>query len=180
MTGGQDRAATIRKLALRGIMRSTRIQELVGSTTTPRLRTGALRHTPALSRVPRSLRAGGLVPNPLLYNVAGERVRLDDVLRGRTAVLTARRPEPHLLEACRAQGILPVRVTDASVEPAAQNEAEWVTVQLADRASGLQILTANRRLTVVVRPDRVIAAVTTRSRLPHVPWTIPNPTTRRA
>jgi 3-(3-hydroxy-phenyl)propionate hydroxylase len=175
MTGGQDRAATIRRLALRGIMRSTRIRELVGATATPRLRTGALRHTPALSRVPRSLRAGGLIPNPLLDIDGGQRVRLDDVLQGRTAVLTARRPEPHLLDACRAQGIIPVRVTDVSADPALV-ETEWLTVRLADRPSGLQILTGNPTLTVVVRPDRVIAAVTTRSRLPQLPWTIPNPT----
>lgn len=174
MTGGQDRAAAIRRLALRGIMRSTHIQRVVDATATPRLR---VRHPPVLSRVPRSLRAGGLIPNPLLYIAGGQRVRLDDVLRGRTAVLTARRPEPRLLEACRAQRILPVRVTDASAD-SAPAETDWVTVHLADRAGALRLLTGNPTLTVVVRPDRVIAAVTTRSRPTRLPWTIPNPTTR--
>jgi 3-(3-hydroxy-phenyl)propionate hydroxylase len=37
----------------------------------------------------------------------------------------------------------------------------------------LQALTGDPSLTVLVRPDRVIAAVSTRSQLPPVPWTLP-------
>jgi 3-(3-hydroxy-phenyl)propionate hydroxylase len=175
MTGGQDRAAAIRKLALGGIMRSARVQELVGSTATPRLRAGAIRRTP--SRVPRSLRAGGLIPNPLLRLADGRSVRLDEVLRGQTAVLTARCPEPRLLDACRAQDITPVRVTeDRCADPDPPADTGWLTVHLAGRTSGLWALIDDPTLTVVVRPDRVIACVATRSRLPHLPWTVPPPT----
>jgi hypothetical protein len=37
----------------------------------------------------------------------------------------------------------------------------------------IRALTANPALTVILRPDRVIAAAGTRDRLPHLPWYIP-------
>jgi 3-(3-hydroxy-phenyl)propionate hydroxylase len=177
MTGGQDRAATVRKLALGGIMRSPRVQELVGSTATPRLRAGALQRTPALSRLPRRLRPGALLPNPTVYVTGGRQVHLDDVLCGRTALLTGRYPEPHLLDACHAQGILPVRITsDAPTGPATAADTSWLTVHPTDPVGGLQALTEDPTLSILVRPDRVIAAVATRSRTPRLPWTAPTTT----
>ena len=47
MTGGQDRAAAVRRIALAAAVRNDRISEFMGSTATPRLKAGALQHTPA-------------------------------------------------------------------------------------------------------------------------------------
>ena len=69
MTGGQDRAAAVRRIALAAAVRSDRISEFMGSTATPRLKTGALQHTPRRllpSGIPPALRVGGLIPNPLV------------------------------------------------------------------------------------------------------------------
>jgi 3-(3-hydroxy-phenyl)propionate hydroxylase len=172
MTGGQDVAAAVRRLLLAGAVRSARIRDAVAATATPRLRGGALRHTSARSRPPRSLRVGALIPNPLLCLPNGKQVRLDDVLDGAPATMTARRPEPDLVALCQKQGITLVRVTDdASAEPV---DAGWVDTRLAPgRTTGLKALTDDPSLTVLVRPDRVIAAVTTRSQPPRLPWTIP-------
>jgi hypothetical protein len=48
-------------------------------------------------------------------------------------------------------------------------------VRLADDAApaDLRALAADPALTVLVRPDRVVAAVGIRSRLPRQPWNIP-------
>jgi 3-(3-hydroxy-phenyl)propionate hydroxylase len=175
MTGGQDRAATVRKLVLGGIMRSPRVQELVGSTATPQLRTGALHRAPALSGVPRRLRPGGLIPNPIC-TTGGSHAMLDDVLCGQTAWLTGRRPLPHLLTACRAQGILPVQIIDVSAGAAGPVDPGWLTVHLTGSVGALHALIEDPTLGVLVRPDRVIAAVTTRSGIPRLPWTAPTTT----
>ncbi len=177
MTGGQDRAASVRKLALGAIMRSPRVQQLVGSTTTPRLRTGALHRTPPLSRVPKGLRPGRLMPNPVCTTTAGAQARLDDVLCGQTALLTGRYPEAHLVDACRAHGILPIRlVGEVSGGGSDPVDGGWVTIQLTGPGGGLRVLIDDPTLTVLVRPDRVIAAVTTRSRMPRPPWAAPTTT----
>ena len=68
----------------------------MGSTATPRLKAGALQRPPRrliLSGIPSALRIGGLIPNPLVSAGDGPPVRLDAILAGRTAVLTARRPD---------------------------------------------------------------------------------------
>ena len=56
-----------------------------------------------------------------------------------------------------------------------QADAGRIDVRLADGAppAGMRALTANPALTVIVRPDRVIGAAGTRSRLPRLPWHIP-------
>jgi 3-(3-hydroxy-phenyl)propionate hydroxylase len=171
MTGGQDRAAAVRRLVLSAAVRRARVRELVASTATPRLRTGALDRNPRLPRPPRTLRVGGLIPNPQLFLANGKQVRLDDILDAAPAVLTARRPEPGLLAACRRHGITPVRLTGhAQAEPDTPAD-EAVDARLTPgRTTGLQALLDNPSLTVLVRPDRVIAAVTTRPELPRLPW----------
>src|SRR5205814_6225959 len=118
MTGGQDAAAVVRRLMLAGAVRSDRIREGVASTATPPLRTGALRHPGRLSRQPRSLRVGGLIPNPVVCLANGKQVRLDDLLDATPAMLTARRPDSDLLAFCRRYGIVPVRVTAEPADPA--------------------------------------------------------------
>jgi 3-(3-hydroxy-phenyl)propionate hydroxylase len=197
MTGGQDRAAAIRRIALAAAVRSDRVCAAIASTATPPLKTGALQQRPRLprSRTPATLRPGGLIANPLVTPGAGvpagdgtsagqdTPVRLDAVLRGRTAVLTARRPEPGLVDLCRRHGLLLVKISATATAagsvplaaPGQQTADGWAEVSLDDGGGTacFQALTARPELAIIVRPDRVIAAVATGSRLPHLPWRIP-------
>ena len=183
MTGGQDRAAAVRRIALAAAVRSDRICQFMGSTATPRLKAGALQPSPRRllpSGIPLALRAGGLIPNPLVTAGDAQPVRLDTILAGRTAVLTARRPDAALADFCRQHGLVLVRISSTSgtgtpAGPDAQQDAGWIDVRLAGDAppAGLRALTADPALTLLVRPDRVVAAVGTRSRRPRLPWYIP-------
>jgi 3-(3-hydroxy-phenyl)propionate hydroxylase len=180
MTGGQDRAAAFRRAALAIAVRSARIREAFVSTATPRLKTGALHQTPRLPRNHKlaSLRTGGLIPNPLVHAGADEPVRLDAVLGGRTAVLTARQPGAELVDLCRRRHLLLITVTAPEPPNSAQAAGsgdgaarDWIDVCLcADGGASLRALTNDPGLTIVVRSDRAIASVATRSRLPHLPW----------
>ena len=114
MTGGQDRAAAVRRIALAAAVRSERICQAMGSTATPRLKAGALQRAPRRllpSGIPAALRPGGLIPNPLVSAGDGPPVRLDTILAGRTAVLTARRPDAELADFCRRHGLVLVRIS---------------------------------------------------------------------
>jgi 3-(3-hydroxy-phenyl)propionate hydroxylase len=182
MTGGQDRAAAVRRIALAAAVRSDRICQAMGSTATPRLKAGALQPSPRRllpSGIPPALRVGGLIPNPLVSAGDGTPVRLDAILAGRTAVLTARRPDAGLAGFCRRHGLVLARIsapgTGTPPGPGAQQDAGWIDVRLAgDTApAGLRALAADPALTVLVRPDRVVAAVGIRSRRPRLPWHIP-------
>ena len=183
MTGGQDRAAAVRRIALAAAVRSDRICQAMGSTATPRLKAGALQPSPRRllpSGIPPVLRVGGLIPNPLVSVGDGTPVRLDAILAGRPAVLTARRPDAGLAGFCRRHGLVLARISSTSgtgMPPGsgARQDAGWIDVRLAGDAppAGLRALAADPALTVLVRPDRVVAAVGTRSRLPRLPWYIP-------
>ena len=184
MTGGQDRAAAIRQIALAAAVRSERACQAMGSTATPRLKTGALQHAPRRllpSRIPAALRVGGLIPNPLVSTGDSTPVRLDAILAGRTAVLTTRQPDAELVDFCRHLSLVLVRVSSTAPgtgtpgRPGAGPDARWIDVYLASdrRPAGLQVLAGNPALTVIVRPDRVVAAVDPRNRLPRLPWPIP-------
>jgi hypothetical protein len=154
----------------------------MGSTATPRLKAGALQPSPRRllpSRIPPALRAGGLIPNPLVSAGDGPPVRLDAILAGRPAVLTARRPDAGLAGFCRRHGLVLARIsapgTGTPPGPGAQPDAGWIDVPLAGDTppAGLRALVADPALTVLVRPDRVVAAAGTGSRLPRLPWSIP-------
>jgi 3-(3-hydroxy-phenyl)propionate hydroxylase len=83
MTGGQDRAAAVRRITLAAAVRSERVCQAMGSTATPRLKTGALQPVPRRllpSGIPAAQRPGGLIPNPLVSAGDGPPVRLDAVL----------------------------------------------------------------------------------------------------
>ena len=98
-------------------------------------------------------------------------------------MLTARRPDPALTDFCRRHGLVLVRISSTSgtgtpAGPGAGEDADWIDVHLAGDAPpagmrALAVLVSNPALTVVVRPDRVIAAVEPRHRLPHLPWYVP-------
>ena len=182
MTGGQDRAAAVRRIALAAAVRSERVRHAMGSTATPRLRGGAVARVPRhrRARMPAVLRPGSLIPNPLVSADGGPPVRLDTILAGRTAVLTARQPDAELADHCRRQGLVLVRISGTGTPPpaGADPDAGWIDVRLAGdgRPAVPQALTAlrtNPALTVIVRPDRVIAAVAPRYRIPRLPWPIP-------
>jgi 3-(3-hydroxy-phenyl)propionate hydroxylase len=182
MTGGQDRAAAVRRIALAAAVRSERVRHAMGSTATPRLKAGALQRVPRrrTARVPAVLRPGGLIPNPLVSAFDGPPVRLDTILAGRTAVLTARQPDAELADHCRRHSLVLVRISGTGTPPraGADPDAGWIDIRLAGdgRPAVSQALTALRSdpaLTIIVRPDRVVAAVTPRHRIPHLPWPIP-------
>jgi 3-(3-hydroxy-phenyl)propionate hydroxylase len=182
MTGGQDRAAAVRRIALAAAVRSERVRRAMGSTATPQLKTGALQRAPRRRKVrmPAALRPGGLIPNPLVSADGGPPVRLDAILAGRTAVLTARRPDPGLADFCRRHGLVLVRISSGGTQAGADADpvAGWIDVHLADAGQPgsrrpLAILGSDPALTVIVRPDRVVAAVEPRGRLPRLPWTVP-------
>ena len=182
MTGGQDRAAAVRRIALAAAVRSDRICQAMGSTATPRLKAGALQPSPQRflpSGIPPALRVGSLIPNPLVSAGDGAPVRLDAILAGRPAVLTARRPDAGLANFCRRHGLVLTRIsapgTGTPPGSGAQQDADWIDVRLADDATSASLrgLAADPELTVLVRPDRVVAAVGTRTRLPRLPWYIP-------
>src|SRR5271166_5048075 len=132
------------------------------------------------SGIPPALRVGGLIPNPLVTAGDAQPVRLDTILAGRPAVLTARRPDAALADFCRQHGLILVRISSTSgtgtpAGPGAGEDADWIDVRLAGDAlpAGMRALTADPALTVIVRPDRVVAAVEPRSRLPRLPWYVP-------
>ena len=182
MTGGQDHAAAVRRIALAAAVRSDRICQAMGSTATPRLKAGALQRVPRRRtvRMPTALRPGSLIPNPLASAGDGPAIRLDTILAGRTAVLTARQPDAELAAHCRRHGLVLVRISGTGTQPraSADPDAGWIDLRLTGdgRPAVPQALTAlrsNPALTVIVRPDRVIATVTPRHRMPYPPWPIP-------
>ena len=180
MTGGQDRAAAVRRIALAAAVRSEHVRQAMASTATPRLKAGALQPVQRFQPdIPATLRPGGLIPNPLVSVGADPPARLDTILAGRTAVLTARRPGPGLVEFCRHHGLVLVQIsapgTRAPGGPRTQENAGWTEARLADDAptAGMRALTANPALTILVRPDRVVAAAEPRRRLPRLPWYVP-------
>ena len=183
MTGGQDRAAVLRRIALAAAVRSVRVCDAIASTQTPQLKAGALRRSPR--RILRRGHApaawiGALIPNPQVFTGDGMVVRLDAVLRGRTAVLTGGIPAPELVDLCHRDNLLLVRVSGppapgAPQQPCAPAGDDWVAVRLAGNAwpGLLADLIGSTAATLLVRPDRVIAAAGDRVRLPCLPWTMP-------
>ena len=131
--------------------------------------------------IPVALRPGGLVPNPLVQASGGPPARLDAILAGRTAVLTARRPGPALADFCRRHGLVLVRIssTPGTRTPGGagtREDAGWIDIRLADAPPGDADPDSSRVQPGADRhrpPDRVIAAVGTRCRLPRLPWYIP-------
>ncbi len=184
MTGGQDKAAAVRRVALAAAVRIAPVREGIASTATPPLKTGALRHRTGRPGT-RRIRAGSLIPNPLVCVESLRPVRLDAVPAGQAAILTAREPDQALTGFCGRYGLALLRLRAGSVpddnpvplrEPAAEDarKPRWTDVYLHphDLAGPLRALIADPGLSVLLRPDRVIAAVAAGGRLPEVPWPI--------
>ncbi len=182
MTGGQDRAAAVRRVALAAAVRSEHVRQAMASTATPRLKAGAVQPAARLltAGIPAALRPGGLIANPLVSADDGPPARLDAVLAGRAAVLTARRPDLALMSFCRRHGLVLVRVSGPASpqappgyqDPARSGpveEGRWTDIRLAGDGppGGLRALIRDPALSVVVRPDRVIATAGTRARPPR-------------
>ena len=103
MTSSPDHAAAVRRIALAAAVRSDRICQAMGSTATPRLKTGALQHAPRRPfgpGVPAPLPPAAYFPTRWCPQATLRPARLDAILAGRPAVLTARRPT-------RPGGVLP-------------------------------------------------------------------------
>jgi hypothetical protein len=115
----------------------------------------------------------------------GAQLRLDMVLRGRTAVLTAGQPSAGLVDLCHRHRLLLVQVGAAPAAdipghaggPDHQADDGWVEVTVtSDRGTAaLQALMARPGVSVLVRPDRVVADVTAASRLPACPPALDRP-----
>jgi 3-(3-hydroxy-phenyl)propionate hydroxylase len=184
MTGGQDRAAAVRRVAIAAAVRVAPVRDALAATATPRLKSGALR--PGSGRVPvrpgSRVRPGSLIPNPLIRLPGAAPVRLDAILAGRTTLLTARQPEGALTHLCDRYGIQLLRVRAGTApdeharpcSPAAGQSGRWTEVRLAgsEPTGPMRALVADPALAILVRPDRVIAAAVAGRRLPAVPWPI--------
>ncbi len=192
MTGGQDRAAALRRVALAAAVRIAPVRDALAATATPRLKTGALLR-PGTGQVPvrrgSRVRPGRLIPNSLVGVSRAAPVRLDAILAGRTTMLTARQPEKALADMCDRYGIQLLRVRPETephepgrlCSPAARQPDRWIEVRLTggEPSGPMRALVAQPALAILVRPDRVIAAAATRRRLPVVPWPIrPHPGAR--
>jgi 3-(3-hydroxy-phenyl)propionate hydroxylase len=161
MTGGQDRAATLRRVLLRVVCRVPGVTGLILDSTSPRLVAGPLvRRLPVRSRIrpftaaPRLARglrrpvvrdlAGTLCPQPWVV-ADGIRRRLDDVLGPGFAVLVDGPPDAALLtlaERLRARVIL--------LSPPGLDGTAIDAPRLRDWLSGGGVRA------VLLRPDRVV------------------------
>ena len=90
MTGGQDRAAAVRRIALAAAVRSKHVREAMASTATPRLKTGAMQPAPAPPAVRHPRRAAARRPDP---QPAGVRRRRHAGAPGRDPGRTHRRAD---------------------------------------------------------------------------------------
>ncbi|WP_282702293.1 bifunctional 3-(3-hydroxy-phenyl)propionate/3-hydroxycinnamic acid hydroxylase [Streptomyces sp. CC219B] len=136
MTGGQDRAAAIRRRALAAACRVPGLTELAGRDLSPPLTTGLL--------VRRRLRkglGGTHCPQPWI-TADGRRSRLDEVLGDSFTVLTAADPWPSLNALAHALGVRTIPATG-----------------LGDDGTLAAWLRAGRADAVLLRPDRVVMDV---------------------
>ncbi|MFF4566366.1 bifunctional 3-(3-hydroxy-phenyl)propionate/3-hydroxycinnamic acid hydroxylase [Streptomyces sp. NPDC001435] len=136
MTGGQDRAAALRRAVVGTACRIPGVTAAVSRDLSPALTAGPLvRRRPWL--LGRGL-AGTFCPQPWVI-ADGSRVRLDDVLADSFAVLTAVPPSPQMTAVAAALGAPTIHVDD-----------------LGDDGTLATWLVRGRADAVLLRPDRVV------------------------
>ena len=135
MTGGGRGADAVRRLVLGAVRRLPGVSEFALASRTPPLRPGRLVRR---RRFAPGSPVGGLVPQPTVV-VDGVRTRLDDVLGDGWAVLT---PGGRLPELPDAAGARVLRVGEGPGELCSAELSRWL-----------------RGRSVLVRPDRIVAAV---------------------
>ncbi|MEU9054356.1 bifunctional 3-(3-hydroxy-phenyl)propionate/3-hydroxycinnamic acid hydroxylase [Streptomyces sp. NPDC048384] len=136
MTGGQDRAAALRRAVVGAACRIPGVTAAVGRDLSPALAAG-----PLIRRRPRLLGrvlAGTLCPQPWVV-VDGRRVRLDDILGDSFAVLTTVPPTPQMAAVATALGARTIRVDG-----------------LGDDGTLAAWLARGRADAVLLRPDRAV------------------------
>jgi 3-(3-hydroxy-phenyl)propionate hydroxylase len=148
MTGGQDAAAHVRRVALAIACRIPGTTDKVLDADPPRLADGlGVRRSGRRDRL-----AGALLPQPEVA-VAGRRVRLDGAIPAGHVVLTATAAASELASAAHEAGIPVVRVVDAGQAHAPERD----TVVDVDGVL-LDWLRRGRATAVLVRPDHVVQA----------------------
>ena len=148
MTGGQDAAAHVRRVALAIACRIPGTTDKILDSAPPHLADG-----PRVRRVGRRDKvSGGLLPQPWV-EIEGRRALLDDALGDGYALVVAGEPAPALVVAAERAGIALVRVASDGPAP------------LVDR-DGVLLDWFRRHGTgaVLVRPDHVVE-----TRAPHQP-----------
>jgi 3-(3-hydroxy-phenyl)propionate hydroxylase len=152
LTGGQDRAAIIRRIVLAGLCRVPGFTATVADSASPRLTGSAL-----LDRRRLDLRraAGRLCPQPTTL-VDGEDVRLDDLLGEGWSLLTDGR----------------------AAAPAGVRRIDISTLGPAGTAQMRRWLRKHRTHAALVRPDRVVAATGRRALTTSMPTTLNGPVSR--
>lgn len=146
MTGGQDKAATVRRIALGAALRIPGLTSYVAANGLgPALARGPLTHRGPLT----GRRLGGtLVPQPWVTTTAGRRVRFDDVLGDSFAVLSLSALAPSVRAVAQALGAH-IIVLDAS-------DAAPGDTTVTDDGTLATWLRAGRADAVLLRPDRVV------------------------
>ena len=155
MTGGQDAAAVVRKVALTALCRVPGFGTAVLDAPPPPLPAGDL----VLRRRAdgRRARPGHLLPQPAVV-ADGRRVPLDGLLGAGPAVLTLDAPSDDLVRAAMDLGARVVRVLPAGAVPSGGPGRPGVA-EVVDVDGGLgRWFAAARAASVAVRPDRVVLA----------------------
>jgi len=143
LTGGQDRAAIIRRIALAGLCRAPGFSTAVVDSASPRLTGSALLDRRRLS--PRDP-AGRLCPQPAI-TVGPDEARLDALLGDGWALLT----------------------DGPAAVPAGVRHIDIAALGPAGAAQLRQWLRGHRTQAVLVRPDRIIAATGRRALTTRIP-----------
>jgi 3-(3-hydroxy-phenyl)propionate hydroxylase len=144
MTGGQDRAAAVRRVALAGFCRLPGASRLVLDRPGPALGPGPLVIRRRRWRDP----AGTLLPQPVV-RVDGRVHRLDDVLGPGFALLHHGRPDPGLTALAGHVGARMIAVGSGSSGSSASGDP-------VDCPALVRWLGRHRARAVLVRPDRVV------------------------
>lgn len=160
MTGGQDAAAGVRRIALAALCRVPGITENVIDAAPPRLPDG-----PAITRSGRDKVTGSVMPQPLLIDGRGER-RLDQISGPGYRVVVVGDPDPRLVSAARELGAPVIRLV-ASVDDVAPHPYVVVAADVAGDA--LAWLRSHRTAAVLVRPDHIVQAREAFARTDHGP-----------